>query len=360
MWRSPKPRRERRPCSACQTCARVAPGALNGVPTYRQESNLRPRAPEARALSPELRALGTASVDERLREACSFGLPHFPAGRFRSTLDVPLADVASRYADLVESVFSTAIAGKAWLRDGRARTGDRPGAHGVADVGKASARRAAAVRDGRRVHRWSGRIALLLTLPVFFHCVTILGFQAPDARVAIHSIAGSFVYGVVAAKLLVIRHRSRNYAPWVCPCSAGRWPPSSDDALADVEPLVFHERPVRVLMRSPLKPVVLLLVVSAAVLALALWSRFRPRRLPRPPGRATATRCAARRSSRRAAPAATELDATGGVGPALRGSGLSAAEVSAVVASGRGAMPAGIVSGQDAADVAAHVASLGQ
>jgi hypothetical protein len=48
------------------------------------------------------------------------------------------------------------------------------------------------------------------------------------------------------------------------------------------------------------------------------------------------------------------------VGPALRGSGLSAAEVEAVVSSGRGAMPAEIVSGQDAADVAAHVASLGQ
>ena len=40
----------------------------------------------------------------------------------------------------------------------------------------------------------------------------MLGFQTPSARVAIHSIAGSFIYGVLAAKLLVIRHRSRNYA----------------------------------------------------------------------------------------------------------------------------------------------------
>ena len=53
-------------------------------------------------------------------------------------------------------------------------------------------------------------------------------------------------------------------------------------------------------------------------------------------------------------------DATGGVGPALRGSGLTAAEVEAVVATGQGTMPAGIVPGQDAADVAAYVASLSE
>jgi hypothetical protein len=75
--------------------------------------------------------------------------------------------------------------------------------------------------NARRVHIWSGRLAVLFTLPVFFHCVTMLGFRTPDARVAVHSIAGSFVYGVLAAKLLVIRHRSRNYAPWVLPVLGG-------------------------------------------------------------------------------------------------------------------------------------------
>ena len=134
---------------------------------------------------------------------------------------MPLADVASRYAELVESVFSTAIAGKAWLATGAF-------ALAIVQVLTASRmwgrlRRVVPLpfATARRVHRWSGRVALLLTLPVFFHCVTILGFHAPDARVAIHSIAGSFVYGVVAAKLLVIRHRSRNYAPWVLPVLGG-------------------------------------------------------------------------------------------------------------------------------------------
>ena len=43
---------------------------------------------------------------------------------------------------------------------------------------------------------------------MFFHCTTILGFQTPDARVAAHSLAGSFVYGVFAAKVLVVRDRA--------------------------------------------------------------------------------------------------------------------------------------------------------
>lgn len=134
---------------------------------------------------------------------------------------MPLADVSSRYMDLVETVFSSAIAGKAWLATG---------AVVLAVVQVLTASRMWGRLEGvvplsfptsRRLHRWSGRIALVLTLPVFFHCVTILGFETPDTRVAVHSIAGSFVYGVVAAKLLVIRHHSRSYAPWVLPALGG-------------------------------------------------------------------------------------------------------------------------------------------
>ena len=49
---------------------------------------------------------------------------------------------------------------------------------------------------------------------------------------------------------------------------------------------------------------------------------------------------------------------TGGVGPALVGSGLDPAQVATVVQQGRGVMPAGIVSGQDRADVVAYVVSV--
>jgi len=134
---------------------------------------------------------------------------------------MPLADVSSRYTDLVESVFSTAIAGKAWLATG---------AFALAFVQVLTASRMWGRLEGavplsfstsRLIHRWSGRVALLLTLPVFFHCVTILGFETTDTRVVVHSVAGSFVYGVVAAKLLVIQHHSRSYPPWMLPLLGG-------------------------------------------------------------------------------------------------------------------------------------------
>ena len=43
---------------------------------------------------------------------------------------------------------------------------------------------------------------------MFFHRVTILGFRTPDTRIALHSLVGTFFYGVFAAKVLVVRDRS--------------------------------------------------------------------------------------------------------------------------------------------------------
>jgi mono/diheme cytochrome c family protein len=105
-------------------------------------------------------------------------------------------------------------------------------------------------------------------------------------------------------------------------------------------------------------PLLVLVAVSLAVFGLAKWHPFSPT-VP-----AAVTALPAGNAVRGAAIFATSCagchgsEATGGVGPALRGSGLTAGEVAAVVASGRGVMPAGIVTGQDAADVAAHVASI--
>jgi hypothetical protein len=68
-------------------------------------------------------------------------------------------------------------------------------------------------------HRWTGRLALLATLPVAYHCVFQLGFQDPDARVLAHSLAGCAVYGAFAAKVLVVRlHR---FPVWVLPTAGG-------------------------------------------------------------------------------------------------------------------------------------------
>jgi hypothetical protein len=120
---------------------------------------------------------------------------------------VPLADVSETYADLVTTVFSSTIAAKAWLATAAvvlALVQVTTAARMWGKLGFLPLRGPVVAR----VHRWSGRTAFVLTLPVFFHCVTILGFQTPGARVAVHSLAGTFVYGVFAAKVLIVRDRS--------------------------------------------------------------------------------------------------------------------------------------------------------
>ena len=70
-----------------------------------------------------------------------------------------------------------------------------------------------------RVNRWSGRLAILLTLPVAFQCIFVLGFKHTDARVLVHSIAGSLLYGVVAVKVFFV-HDS-DHPRWTLPVVGG-------------------------------------------------------------------------------------------------------------------------------------------
>ena len=39
------------------------------------------------------------------------------------------------------------------------------------------------------LHRWSGRMAFLLTVPVAVHCLYALGFATFDTRTLVHSLA---------------------------------------------------------------------------------------------------------------------------------------------------------------------------
>ena len=55
------------------------------------------------------------------------------------------------------------------------------------------------------VHRWSGTVAFLLTLPVAYHCLWSLGFAETGARQIAHSILGCAFYGAFATKMLVLR-----------------------------------------------------------------------------------------------------------------------------------------------------------
>ena len=121
---------------------------------------------------------------------------------------MPLADVAETYTDIVTTVFSSTIAAKAWFATAALVLALVQVTTAARIYGKLALPAGARSRRSRRSHRWSGRLAFLCTLPVFFHCVTILGFQTPDARVAIHSLVGTFLYGVFAAKVLIVRDRS--------------------------------------------------------------------------------------------------------------------------------------------------------
>jgi mono/diheme cytochrome c family protein len=69
------------------------------------------------------------------------------------------------------------------------------------------------------VHRWSGRLAFVLTLPVAYHCIFKLGFQDPSTRVLAHSLFGCAVYGAFASKVTIVR--LHNFPRFVLPVAGG-------------------------------------------------------------------------------------------------------------------------------------------
>jgi hypothetical protein len=69
------------------------------------------------------------------------------------------------------------------------------------------------------VHRWTGRIAFLLTIPVAYHCVFKLGFQTYADRQKIHAFFGIAFYGAFTTKVLIVRmHR---FPKWALPLAGG-------------------------------------------------------------------------------------------------------------------------------------------
>jgi hypothetical protein len=69
------------------------------------------------------------------------------------------------------------------------------------------------------LHRWSGRLAFILTIPVAFHCLYSLGLQFDIPRVMIHSLLGCFFYGVFTAKMLSLP--KGNLPGWSLPVLGG-------------------------------------------------------------------------------------------------------------------------------------------
>src|SRR5690242_1173926 len=118
-----------------------------------------------------------------------------------------LASVNSTYTDIVTSVFSSAIAGKVWFASAAALLAIVQVLTASRIYGKIKWALPARILGAKigSIHRWSGRLAFLCTIPVAFHCIFILGFQTYDTRVLAHSLLGSFFYGVFAVKVLVVR-----------------------------------------------------------------------------------------------------------------------------------------------------------
>jgi hypothetical protein len=128
-------------------------------------------------------------------------------------------DVASSYNDFLSSIFSTPIAAKAWLASIAIVLALVQITTAARIYGRIQGVIPLSGKTVGRIHRWSGRLALLVTLPIIFHCVFILGFQTTDPRVAVHSVVGSFLYGVFATKVLLVR--SPGYPAWVLPVAGG-------------------------------------------------------------------------------------------------------------------------------------------
>jgi hypothetical protein len=72
------------------------------------------------------------------------------------------------------------------------------------------------------IHRWSGRTAIALTLPVAYHCIFLLGYASirhgdpfEFARTLAHATLGTIVYGVFLGKVFIVR--ASGLPSWLLP-----------------------------------------------------------------------------------------------------------------------------------------------
>lgn len=69
------------------------------------------------------------------------------------------------------------------------------------------------------LHRWSGRLAVVVSLPVAAHCLYAFGFSTFDTRNLVHSLLGCFFYGIFVCKMIVL---TREDSPkWALPLFGG-------------------------------------------------------------------------------------------------------------------------------------------
>jgi Family of unknown function (DUF6529) len=74
-------------------------------------------------------------------------------------------------------------------------------------------------RAVRPAHRVLGFGLFALTIPIALHCLIAYGVQLTSVRVAVHSLAGCFLYGAFLAKVLLVH--TRRLPRWVLPVAGG-------------------------------------------------------------------------------------------------------------------------------------------
>jgi hypothetical protein len=68
-------------------------------------------------------------------------------------------------------------------------------------------------------HVWSGRLAVLASVPVAVHCLYALGFSGAGSRVLFHSLFGCLFYGIFVTKMILLTRRGLR--GWVLPIAGG-------------------------------------------------------------------------------------------------------------------------------------------
>jgi hypothetical protein len=113
--------------------------------------------------------------------------------------------------------FSSPLTVKVWLATASATGALVQLVSALAMYGKLPKVRAPSWIGG--LHRWSGRVAFLLAVPVAVHCLYALGLQFSDTRTLIHSLAGCLFFGAFTAKMLLL---PRSGLPgWALPVAGG-------------------------------------------------------------------------------------------------------------------------------------------
>ncbi|MET0189368.1 MAG: DUF6529 family protein [Pseudonocardia sediminis] len=215
----PARRPERRTSSRPRTSARAAEtvrpaGTARPTATSRREATARRDRPPRPAVSERARP---AAPETTARAEPLADLMDLPGPRI-STLVVPVAigtlvavalGVYAREHDPTGVAvnlagFSGALAVKTWLATAAMALGLVQLWSALVVTGRIGRGATPLIHT---LHRWSGRAAVLITVPVAVQCLIALGWSGATPRALAHSLFGCLFYGAFATKMLLLRRR---------------------------------------------------------------------------------------------------------------------------------------------------------